>query len=302
MSREVPFAQRNVSPPVRDETSPRRDPSPRPRGHSAHPLDPGSHPRGHSPRPLALVTGASSGLGRGYARTLAAEGYDLVLVARDEARLAELAAQLKTDHRTRAEVVAADLSTREGIDAVREVIEDEQVDVLINNAGYGLRGSLLGADLGELEDQDRVLSGAVRELSLVAARGMRERGRGGIVNVSSLAAVTTMGQYAASKVSTLVFTEALAGELQDSPVTVTAVLPGFIRTEFHDRLGVDRSGPGWIWLSVDQVVRESLRDARAGKVVSVPGRAYSLAALAAPFVPRPLMRWGSRGFAFTRRR
>ncbi|WP_166974603.1 SDR family NAD(P)-dependent oxidoreductase [Brevibacterium atlanticum] len=281
MSREVPTIQRSESPRAWDGSSPRRDPSPRPR---------------------ALVTGASSGLGRGYARTLAAEGYDLVLVARDEERLRELADRLRTDHHTRAEVVAADLSTRDGIDAVREVIETETVDVLINNAGYGLRGSLLKSDLGELEDQDRVLSGTVRELSLIAARRMRERGRGGIVNISSLAAVTTMGQYASSKAAALVFTEALAGELAGSPVTVTAVLPGFIRTEFHDRLGVERFGPKFIWLSVDQVVRESLRDARAGKVVSVPGRAYSLAALVAPLVPRPLMRWGSRGFAFTRRR
>ncbi|WP_181275034.1 SDR family NAD(P)-dependent oxidoreductase [Brevibacterium oceani] len=281
MSREVPPTQRSETSRVRGDSSPRRDPSPRPR---------------------ALVTGASSGLGRGYARTLAAEGYDLVLVARDQERLTELADRLRTDHHTRAEVVAADLSTRDGIDAVREVIETETVDVLINNAGYGLRGSLLQSDLGELEDQDRVLSGTVRELSLIAAHRMRERGRGGIVNVSSLAAVTTMGQYAASKTAALVFTEALAGELAGSPVTVTAVLPGFIRTEFHDRLGVERFGPKFIWLSVDQVVRESLRDARAGKVVSVPGRAYSLAALAAPLMPRPLMRWGSRGFAFTRRR
>lgn len=281
MSREVPPSQRSETSRVRGDSSPRRDPNPRPR---------------------ALVTGASSGLGRGYARTLAAEGYDLVLVARDEVRLTELADRLRTDHHTCAEVVAADLSTRDGIEAVREVIETETVDVLINNAGYGLRGSLLQSDLGELEDQDRVLSGTVRELSLIAARRMRERGRGGIVNVSSLAAVTTMGQYASSKAAALVFTEALAGELAGSPVTVTAVLPGFIRTEFHDRLGVERFGPTFIWLSVDQVVRESLRDARAGKVVSVPGRAYSLAALATPHIPRPLMRWGSRGFAFTRRR
>src|SRR5699024_2694941 len=178
----------------------------------------------------------------------------------------------------------------------------ETVDVLINNAGYGLRGRLLETDIAELNDQDRVLTGAVRELSLAAARRMDARGRGGIVNVSSLAAVTTMGQYAASKASTLVFTEALAGELRRSPVTVTAVLPGFVRTEFHDRLGVDRPGPAGIWLSVDQVVEQSLRDARAGRVVSVPGRMYSLVALAAPLVPRPLMRWGSSGFSFARER
>jgi short-subunit dehydrogenase len=256
---------------------------------------------GRMPRPRALITGASSGLGRGYARALAGEGYDLVLVARDERRLRELSDQLGAAHTITAEVVAADLATRNGIDAVAEVIDTQQIDVLINNAGYGLRGSLLESDITALNDQDQVLTGAVRELSLLAARRMRARGRGGIVTVSSLAAVTTMGQYAASKASTLVFTEALAGELRNSPVTVTAVLPGFIRTEFHERLGVARPGPGLLWLSVDQVVRESLRDARAGKVVSVPGRGYRLAGLVAPLVPRPLMRWGSNGFAFARR-
>src|SRR5699024_5960272 len=148
----------------------------------------------------------------------------------------------------------------------------------------------------------RVLTGAVRELSLAAARRMDARGRGGIVNVSSLAAVTTMGQYAASKASTLVFTEALAGGLRGSQVSVSAVLPGCVRTGCQGRLGVDRPGPAGIWLSVDQVVEQSLRDARAGRVVSVPGRMYSLVALAAPLFPRPLMRWGSSGFSFARER
>ncbi|MCS4594404.1 SDR family NAD(P)-dependent oxidoreductase [Brevibacterium sediminis] len=255
-----------------------------------------------NPRPRALITGASSGLGRGYARTLAAEGYDLVLVARDEDRLNQLAEQLRTTQNIHAEAAVADLSTRDGIDAVNEIIATQPIDVPINNAGFGLSGTLLGTDAAELEVLDRVLAGAVRELSLAAARCMRARGRGGIINVSSLAAVTTMGQYAASKASTLVFTEALAGELRGDPVTVTAVLPGFIRTEFHSRLGVERPGPGLIWLSVDQVVRESLRDARAGKVVSVPGWGYRIAALVAPVVPRPLMRWGSAGFSFARTR
>ncbi|WP_193078577.1 SDR family NAD(P)-dependent oxidoreductase [Brevibacterium aurantiacum] len=252
-------------------------------------------------RPRALVTGASSGLGRGYALSLAADHYDLVLVARDETRLRELATSIETEHGTHAEVVVADLSTRSGIDMVRTVVETSRIDLLINNAGYGLRQGLLDSDAAELEDQDMVLTGAVRELSLAAVKQMRERGRGGLINVSSMAALTTMGQYAASKMSTLVFTEALAGELRGTPVTVTVVLPGFIRTRFHERLGVDRPGPGWIWLSVQQVVTASLRDARRGKVVSVPGVSYALAARIARFVPRSLVRWGSTGFSLSRR-
>lgn len=259
-------------------------------------------PRRDEPtRARALITGASSGLGGGYAQALAAEGYDLVLVARNETRLLESADRFEIDHGIRAEVVVADLSRRTGIDAVLAVIETERIDVLINNAGYGLREGLLDSEATALEDQDRVLTGAVRELSLAAARRMRERGRGGILNVSSMAAVTTMGQYAASKASTLIFTEALAGELRSTEVTVTAVLPGFIRTRFHDRLGVDRPGLGWIWLSVEQVVRQSLRDARRGKVVSVPGFGYAWAARVVPFIPRSLIRWGSSGFSFARR-
>lgn len=252
-------------------------------------------------RPRALITGASSGLGRGYALSLAAEKYDLVLVARDERRLRELATSIETENGTVAEVVVADLSTRTGIDAVRTVIETSPVDLLINNAGYGLKQGLLESEMSELHDQDMVLTGAVRELSLAAVKEMRTRGRGGLINVSSMAALTTMGQYAASKMSTLVFTEALAGELRGTPVTVTAVLPGFIRTEFHERLGVERPGPGWIWLSVQQVVTASLRDARRGKVVSIPGVSYGLAARIARFVPRPLVRWGSAGFSLSRR-
>ncbi|HCG57424.1 MULTISPECIES: SDR family NAD(P)-dependent oxidoreductase [Brevibacterium] len=252
-------------------------------------------------RPRALITGASSGLGRGYALSLAADQYDLVLVARDEARLRELATSIETENGTHAEVVVADLSTRSGIDLVRTVIETSRIDLLINNAGYGLKHGLLESEISELEDQDMVLTGAVRELSLAAVKEMRIRGRGGLINVSSMAALTTMGQYAASKMSTLVFTEALAGELRGTPVTVTVVLPGFIRTSFHERLGVERPGPGWIWLSVQRVVATSLRDARAGKVVSIPGASYGLAARIARFVPRSLVRWGSTGFSLSRR-
>lgn len=252
-------------------------------------------------RPRALITGASSGLGRGYALNLAADRYDLVLVARDEGRLREVARSIEAENGTHAEVVVADLSTRSGIAEVRTVIETSRIDLLINNAGYGLRQSLLESEIEELEGQDRVLTGAVRELSLAAVRQMRARGRGGLINVSSMAALTTMGQYAASKMSTLVFTEALAGELRGTSVTVTAVLPGFIRTRFHERLGVERPGPDRIWLTAQHVVAASLRDARRGAVVSIPGLGYGLAAQISRFIPRSLVRLGSMRFSLSRR-
>ncbi|RBP66997.1 hypothetical protein DFO66_10250 [Brevibacterium sanguinis] len=255
---------------------------------------------GGSSRPRALVTGASAGLGRGYARRLAADSYDLVLVGRDRTRLTGLSHDLESEFGIRAEAVPADLSTDDGIQAVRSVIADSRVDVLINNAGHGLRHGLLDSAPEEVERLDRVLSGAVRVLSLAAAQEMRRRGRGGILTVSSLAALTTMGQYAASKAAALVFTEALADELRDTPVTVTAVLPGFIRTEFHARLGVERPGPDWIWLDVGQVVTTSLADARRGRTVSIPGRQYRVAACLSHVMPRGLVRWGSRRFSFER--
>jgi len=255
---------------------------------------------GASARPRALVTGASAGLGRGYALALAAEGYDLVLVARSAERLQTVAAEAESAHGIRAEVVPADLSRPEDIGRLVDLISAQRIDVLVNNAGYGLLEGLLDSDPAEVAALDMVLSTAVRELSLAAAVGMRARGRGGILTVSSLAALTTMGQYAASKASSLVFTEALAGELRDTPVTVTAVLPGFVLTEFHERLGARRPGPRWIWLSIDDVVRTSLRDARRGRVVSIPGAHYALAARFARLVPRGLIRRGSAGFAFDR--
>ncbi|EKU46669.1 MULTISPECIES: SDR family NAD(P)-dependent oxidoreductase [Brevibacterium] len=251
-------------------------------------------------RPRALVTGASAGLGRGYARALAADGFDLVLVARSAERLRQVAGEAESEFGIRAEVVPADLSNPEDIGRLVDLIGTRRIDVLINNAGYGLLEGLLDSDPADVAALDTVLQAAVRDLSLAAAAGMRERGRGGIITVSSLAALTTMGQYAASKASSLVFTEALAGELRDTPVTVTAVLPGFVHTEFHERLGARRPGPGWIWLSVDDVVRTSLRDARRGRVVSVPGAQYRLAAGLARFLPRGLIRRGSAGFAFDR--
>lgn len=253
-------------------------------------------------RPRALITGASAGLGAGYARALALESYDLVLVARNEERLRALSQRLEAEHGIVAEVVRADLSVPEDVRALGDLIASRRIDVLVSNAGYGLSEGLLDSEPEALAAQDMVLAAAVRELSLAAAQGMRERGRGGIITVSSLAALTTMGQYAASKAAALVFTEALAAELRKTPVTVTAVLPGFIRTEFHDRLGVERPGPDWIWLSVSQVVRESLRDARRGRVVSIPGAHYRAMAGLARVVPRALVRRASAAFALDRKR
>lgn len=254
-----------------------------------------------SDRPRALVTGASAGLGREYAWQLARDGYDLVLAARSEPALRRAAQEIEAEHRVTVDVRAVDLSTQEGIDALIEVIDSTRVDVLVNNAGFGLKASLLDSDPERLIATDMVMLRAVTLLSRAAARRMRERGRGGILTVSSLAVLGSYGTYSAVKSAALLVTEALASELADTPVTVTAVLPGFVTTEFHDRMGVRRAGPGWLWLDADRVVSESLADARRGHVVSVPSLRYKALHAVAHAVPRALVRRASGGLGLKRR-
>lgn len=267
-----------------------------------------SHPRRAAPAPgtpvpVALVTGATSGIGLEFARALAADGYHLVLVARTLARLEETAEVLEDEYGVPVRVLTADLATESGIGTVTGFLDRERVDVVVNNAGYGLKSSVLRTDPVDLAALDRVLNSAVQQISWHAAHRMVERGRGGIVNVVSMAALTTMGAYAAAKSAALVFTENLAAELADTPVTATAVLPGFVRTEFHDRMRVDMSTmPTIAWVAAHQVAREGLADARAGKAVSVPGLQYKLAYLLAQSAPRPLLRGLSNGFRFRRLR
>lgn len=267
-----------------------------------------SHPRraAHAPEtpvPVALVTGATSGIGLEFARALAADGYHLVLVARTLARLEETAEVLEDEYGVPVRVLTADLASESGIGTVTGFLDRERVDVVVNNAGYGLKSSVLRTDPVDLAALDRVLNSAVQQISWHAAHRMVERGRGGIVNVVSMAALTTMGAYAAAKSAALVFTENLAAELADTPVTATAVLPGFVRTEFHDRMRVDMSTmPTIAWVAAHQVAREGLADARAGKAVSVPSLQYKLAYLLAQSAPRPLLRGLSNGFRFRRLR
>ncbi|WP_255378374.1 SDR family oxidoreductase [Quadrisphaera sp. DSM 44207] len=248
--------------------------------------------------PTALVTGASAGLGLAFARALAARGHDLVLVARDAARLEALAADLRAQHGAAVQVLPADLADREALAAVAERAgsASRPVDLLVNNAGFGLRQPVVGGDVREHERALDVMCRAVLVLSAAAATAMRERGRGAVVNVSSVAGWTAMGTYAAAKAWTTTFTEGLAGELRGTGVSATALCPGFVRTEFHARMGEDTSGsPAWAWLDADAVVEQALADAGRGAVVSVPSRRYALAALGLRLAPRPLVRAASGG-------
>lgn len=240
----------------------------------------------------ALITGATAGIGREFARALAADGYGLVLVARDSARLDAVAAEFGGIYRVPVEVIPADLSTDEGLARVlARVGEDARpIDVLVNNAGYGLRESFLDTDLEDVLALDAVLNRAVLALSWAAARGMRARGRGGILTVASLAALTTMGPYASAKSAAMVITESLHTELQGTGVTATAVLPGFVRTEFHERAGLDHSLPEIAWLDSEEVVSQALQDARAGRPVSIAGRRYQALAWWGRRLPRGAIR------------
>jgi len=217
----------------------------------------------------ALVTGATAGIGKAFAQRLAAGGHGLVLVARDVERLEGLAESLRIAHGVPVEVLPADLSDPEALERVAQRLRDDAppVDLLVNNAGFSVRGSFVGGDLAaELRMLD-VLVRAVLVLSHAAAPGMVARGRG---------ALLPGGTYSAAKAWATTFTTSLALELQGTGVTATALCPGYVRTEFHDRAGLDMSSlPGWAWLDADRLVRDCLADVRRGRSVSVPSRRYS---------------------------
>ncbi len=244
----------------------------------------------------ALVTGASAGIGRAFAERLAREGTDLVLVARDRVRLEELAAGLRTRHGVAVEVLVADLSDRVATSRVCARLEDHvrPVDLLVNNAGFGLNGSFLDNDLADEEAGLDVMVRAVMLTCHAAGRAMRQRGRGAILNVSSVASFIANGSYSAEKAFVTVFTEGLAGELAGTGVTATALCPGFTRTEFHARAGILISAlPDSLWLDADDVVPQALTDAARGKVVSVPGLQWKVITAGVRVLPRPLLRGGT---------
>lgn len=243
-------------------------------------------------RPVALVTGASSGIGREFARQLAERGHDLVLVARDRDRLEGVAQELKQSYAAESDVLVADLSDRLALQAVADRLSDaaRPVDVVVNNAGFALRRRFLRSELAEEEASLDVLVRAVLVLSHAAGRAMRERGRGTIINVSSVAGYLSSGTYSAAKAWVTSFTEALAGELAGSGVTVTALCPGFTHTEFMERADLPKPGPDFIWLDPVDLVRDCLRDVDKGKVVSVPGLQYKAFVGLLGVVPRPLVR------------
>lgn len=236
--------------------------------------------------PTALITGATAGLGAAFARRLAADAYSLVLVARDELRLAKAADQLKLRYGVNVEVLPADLATEEGLAKVESRLRDG-VDLLVNNAGFGNAGDFPHVPVEREVRMLKVHCEAVLRLTLAALPGMRERDRGAIVNVASVAAFFARGTYSASKAWVVNFSESAASAVGDSRIRIMALCPGFVRTEFHQRASMDTSGiPGFLWLKADDVVREAMRDLAVGKHVSVPDLRYKAIVAVGRFVPR----------------
>jgi uncharacterized protein len=240
----------------------------------------------------ALITGATAGIGAAFARRLAADGHDLVLVARDAERLRDQATELHDRHGVEAEVLRADLATDDGIDAVATRLGNRRrpVDLLVNNAGFGNRGRYLEVPLADELTMLKVHCEAVLRLTSAGAEAMRERGRGGVVNVASVAAFLPRGTYGASKAWVVQFTQGVARDLAGSGVRLMALCPGFVRTEFHERAGMGTDNiPGWMWLDADKVVAAGLTDLSRGRTVSVPDPRYKALMGLAKLTPRQLL-------------
>jgi uncharacterized protein len=234
-------------------------------------------------RPLAVVTGASSGIGAEFAKQLAARGYDLLLVARRLDRLEQLGAKLSEQYGISAEALAADLAKDEELARVEDRLRNApKLRFLVNNAGFGTRGYFWKTPIESHDLMHRVHVMATLRLSHAALGNLVSQNAGAVINVSSVASFTLSAgglSYCATKAWMTNFTEGLAVDLTSagSAVRVQALCPGFTLTEFHDVMGVSRgSVPGYLWMRVEDVVSDSLRGLDEGKVIVVPGWSYKL--------------------------
>jgi uncharacterized protein len=239
----------------------------------------------------ALVTGATSGIGESFTRLLASHNYNVVLVARDLPRLEERAAALEAKFAISTHVIQADLATDDGCLRIEKYIQDNPIDVLINNAGFGTNKAFT---MSTLDIEQQLLDVLVRtpmRLMHVALPPMKQRNNGIIINVSSVAGYIAGGTYSASKSYLTVLSESLNTELSATNVKVSALCPGFTRTEFHQRGKMSMKGlPNFLWLNADRLVEQSWRDGLKGKAVSVPGWQYKLLVFVVHTVPRSIVR------------
>lgn len=257
------------------------------RSSTTRPATPPGTPR------TALVTGPTAGIGRAFADQLAASGHDLVLVARDAERLEQVAAQLRAAYAVQVEVLPADLVDRDDLARVEARLgdPDHPVDLLVNNAGFGLKDRFLDNPVEAETAMLEVLVTAVLRLTHAALGPMAERGHGGVINVSSVAGFLPRGTYGAAKAWVNSFTAWAAHEYSDRGVRVMVLAPGFTRTEFHQRMQVSRSSaPALLWLDPDRLVRDALADFERGRVTSIPGAHYKAIVAVARLAPAGALR------------
>jgi len=239
----------------------------------------------------ALVTGATSGIGESFTRLLAENNYNIVLVARDMPRLQERARELEAKFRVETHIIQADLSTDAGCAAVEHYIANNQVDVLINNAGFGLKKAFTMSDLQAEQQMFDVLVRTPMRLMHVALPLMKQRNKGVIINVSSVAGYIAGGSYSAAKSYLTVLSESLHTELSGTNIKICALCPGFTRTEFHQRGRMSMKGlPSFMWLDSDKLVAKAWSDALKGEAVSIPGWQYQLLVFVIHSLPRSIIR------------
>lgn len=241
-----------------------------------------------APHRTALVTGATSGIGVEFARQLAAQGRHLVLVARDRERLAAVAQELEGNYAIHTECIVADLTTEDGQELVAQRILSpiDPVELLVNNAGFGLVDSFAHNTWEDERAHWRIHTETPLRLTHAALQSMVGLGGGRVINVASVAAFTPRGTYSAGKLAMVNFSKWASLHHAEDGVVVTALCPGFTRTEFHERMGQDtKKFPRLAWLKAEDVVRQGLADSAAGKAVSVPSIRYKAARVAAAVIP-----------------
>jgi short-subunit dehydrogenase len=239
----------------------------------------------------ALVTGATAGIGESFTRMLASKGFNIALVARDEARLHERAGALREKYGVQTFVLPADLATDQGCSAVEEYLKEFEIEVLINNAGFGINKAFTSSAIDAEQNLLDVLVRTPMRLMHVVLPQMKVRNSGTVINVSSVASFIAGGTYSASKSYLTVLSESLHTELRGTNVKMSALCPGFTRTEFHERGRMRMKGlPEFMWLNSDQLVAQSWSDAQRGKAVSIPGWQYKLIFGFIALLPRPIVR------------
>lgn len=249
---------------------------------------------GNSASPLrgrALVTGGTSGIGLAFARELAKRGCELVLLGRSLSRLEEQARSFEEQGIT-CEILQADLQTDEGIQKACDRLnsEDSPIEILVNNAGFGLHHKLATLDHEPLTQAIDVMATATVRVGGAAGYAMAKRGHGVIINTASVSGLVPMGLYSGIKALVRQWSRSLAIELKPHGVQVMTFMPGWVRTELHERSGISTSNlPNAIWLSAERVARDCLHDVERGKTYSVPSKRFKVIAALAEHGPRPVV-------------